>query len=364
MPDTLGGGSVKLMDRDPNSSFLGATIAWEADLFGRIDSLSRAAEIRVEQARILRANLTTLMTAEVIDNYLQYRGAEERMLIAAKNIKEQTEVLALVESLERHGYGSSLDVANTKAALATTKAMLPMLDSAKQAHLHRLALLLGENINQTQARLTDAALPQMQQLIPTGVPSELLTRRLDIALAEREIAAKNQELGAAIAAKYPSFYLTGAPGISADHFDDLFSSGSTTWALAAGFNWNIFDAGRTQAMVDIQESGFKTTVLSYQQTVNNAINEVETVLRLYGNSQEYHKHIAKAEAQAETAVTKATSLYRAGLENHLSVLNAQNVKNNIQDAEVVARLNTASTVVTLYKALGGDWSLEQTQSQR
>lgn len=364
LPDALGGGSVKLMDRDPNSSFLGATIAWEADLFGRIDSLSRAAEIRVEQARILRTNLTTLMTAEVIDNYLQYRGAEERMLIAAKNIKEQTEVLALVESLERHGYGSSLDVANAKAALATTKAMLPMLDSAKQAHLHRLALLLGENINQTQARLTDAALPQMQQLIPTGVPSELLTRRLDIALAEREIAAKNQELGAAIAAKYPSFYLTGAPGLSADHFDDLFSSGSTTWALAAGFNWNIFDAGRTQAMVDIQESGFKTAMMSYQQTVNNAINEVETVLRLYGNSQEYHKHITKAEAQAETAVTKATSLYRAGLENHLSVLNAQNVKNNIQDAEVVARLNTASAVVTLYKALGGDWSLEQTQSQR
>ncbi len=63
-------------------------------------------------------------------------------------------------------------------------------------------------------------------------------------------------------------------------------------------------------------------------------------------------------------MTKATSLYRAGLENHLSVLNAQNVKNNIQDAEVVARLNTASTVVTLYKALGGDWSLKQTQSQR
>ncbi len=361
VPDALGGGSVKLMNRDPNSTIIGATIAWEADLFGRIDGLSQAAQIRVEQAQILRANLTTLMTADVIDNYLQYRGTQERIVIAKQNIAEQQEVLLLVESLERNGYGSSLDVANARAALAATKAMLPMLSSAEQAHLHRLALLLGENINQTQQRFTVAGLPKMTQLIPTGVPSDLMTRRLDIALAEREMAAKNQEVGAAIAAKYPSFFLTGAPGLSADHIDDLFSSDSLNWAMGAGVSWTLFDGGRTQAMVEMQEAGFKTAVLSYQQAVNSAINEVETVLRLYGNSQVYHKHIVNAETQAEIAVNKAKSLYHAGLENHLSVLSAQNVKNEIQDAEVLARLNTASTVVGLYKALGGDWTLQSEQ---
>lgn len=125
-------------------------------------------------------------------------------------------------------------------------------------------------------------------------------------------------------------------------------------------SWNVFDGGRTQAMVEIQEAGFKTAALSYQQTVNNAINEVETVLKHYGNNQQYHRFIAKAEAQSEVAVQKATSLYRAGLENHLSVLTAQNVKNNMQDAEVLARLQTASSVVSLYKALGGDWTLANT----
>ncbi|MFB2680995.1 efflux transporter outer membrane subunit [Shewanella mangrovisoli] len=360
LPAGLGGGNLKLMNRDPNSTTVGATIAWEADLFGRIASLTQAAEIRAEQAQLYRANLTTLMTAEVIDNYLQYRGTQERMAIARQNIAEQAEVLALVESLERNGYGSLLDVANAKAALAASEAMLPMLSSAEQAHLHRLAILLGENLNETSGRLSTAVLPAMTELIPTGVPSELLTRRLDIAIAEREMAAKNQELGAAIAAKYPSFFLTGAPGLSADHIDDLFSSDSLTWALGAGVSWNVFDGGRTQAMVEIQEAGFKTAALSYQQAVNNAINEVETVLKHYGNNQQYHRFIAKAEAQSEVAVQKATSLYRAGLENHLSVLTAQNVKNNMQDAEVLARLQTASSVVSLYKALGGDWTLANT----
>lgn len=356
LPPSFGGGDIKLVDRNADDFILGASVSWELDLFGQIDGMSQAASIRAEQAKIMRSAVTTAITADTINNYLQYRGAEERIEIAKKNIREQEETLELVESLNRHGYGSELDVATTKSLLARTKASLPMLETAKTAHLARLAIILGENISKTQARLTDRPLPNMDGLVPTGLPSDLLTRRPDIAIAQKEIAAKNQEVGAAIANRYPHIFLTGSPSMIAGDFDDVFDSDSMGWTFGAGFSWNVFDGGRGKAQVDMQKAGFKESVLSYQNTVNAAFNEVETALNAYGQSQKYHTNILEANDQAKTAVQKAKSLYRAGLINHLSVLDAERQQNQLQDAEVVARLGTATNVVMLQKALGGDWS--------
>ncbi|MFM5441339.1 efflux transporter outer membrane subunit [Aeromonas enteropelogenes] len=359
LPPALGGGTAKLMDRDPTETFVGVNAAWELDLFGRIDSLSQAAAIRAEQAEIMRQGLNTAMTADVISNYLQYRGAEERIAIATKNLREQEETLAMVESLNRTGYGSELDVANARAGLATAKASIPMLETARSVHLSRLAVLLGEPVSQTRGRFTPAPLPSMKALVPTGLPASLLTRRPDIALAERAIAAKNQEVGAAIADRYPKVFLTGAPGLVSGETANLFESGSTTWALGAGVSWNLFDGGRGEAMVKIQEAGLKEAALAYQNQVNSAFNEVETTLIAYGNSLQYSKHLGEANQQAQTALTKAKALYRAGLVNHLSVLDAERQQNSVQDAEIVARLNSATNVVLLHKALGGDWEVPQ-----
>lgn len=359
LPGALGGGSVQLMERDPTAVFIGATASWELDLFGRIDSLSQAAAIRTEQAGILRKGLITAMTADVINNYLQYRGAEARSRIAADTVRSQQETLAMVESLRRHGYGSDLDLTNARAALATTQASLPLLDTAKQVHLNRMALLLGEPVARTQARFTPRPLPAMEALIPTGLPSSLLTRRPDVASAERAIAAKNQELGAAIAARYPKLFLTGSPGLVAGDAGDLFKSGSTAWALGAGFSWDLFDGGRGEARVKAQEAGLEEAALTYQHTVNAAFNEVETALIAYGNSQQYRDQLHLASRQAELALGKARSLYRAGLVDHLRVLDAERQQNSLKDAEVVARLGTATNVVLLHKALGGDWQAPQ-----
>ncbi|MGS3184838.1 efflux transporter outer membrane subunit [Aeromonas taiwanensis] len=359
LPPALGGGTAQLVDRDPTETFVGINAAWELDLFGRIDSLSQAAAIRAEQAEIMRQGLNTAMTADVISNYLQYRGAEERIAIATKNLREQEETLAMVESLNRTGYGSELDVANARAGLATARASLPMLETARSVHLSRLAVLLGEPVSQTRARFSPAPLPSMKALVPTGLPASLLTRRPDIALAERAIAARNQEVGAAIADRYPKVFLTGAPGLVSGETGNLFESGSTTWALGAGVSWNLFDGGRGEAMVKIQEAGLKEAALAYQNQVNSAFNEVETTLVAYGNSLEYSKHLGEANQQAQTALTKARALYRAGLVNHLSVLDAERQQNSVQDAEIVARLSSATNVVLLHKALGGDWEIPE-----
>ena len=349
---------MSLLDAQHDGGFLGASIAWEMDLFGRIDKQVNSATIRVEQAEIFQSGLTTLITADLIHNYLQYRGAHERKALALLNIEDQKKTLDLVSKVVRSGYGSELDLAQAKAMLAATESVVPQLEIAEQVHKQRMAVLLGESLGNINARLEgDYVLPTLTDVIPTGLPSELLTRRPDIKIAEREMAAINEDLGASIANRYPKFFLTGTPGVSAGSFDDLFSSDSFGWAAAAGIQWNVFDGGRGEAMVELNEARFKVAALSYQHTVDSAFLEVDSTLFAYGRSQENQKRVDEATLAVDNAVEKAKALYKAGLADHLAVLDAQRQQRMMQDRQVAAKLQTAQTTVAVYKALGGDWKI-------
>ncbi|WP_076415679.1 efflux transporter outer membrane subunit [Shewanella sp. UCD-KL12] len=351
----INGQQIELLDKSQEAYALGFNISWQADLFGKLAALDEAAKVRQEQAVILQQGVITLITADLIHNYLQYRGAQERLQIAERNIADQQSTLELVSTLVESGYGSSLDLSRAKAALAALKANSTALKTAERAHLYRIATLLGQHPRELVGRFNQAALPEVTGKIPLGLPSSLLKRRTDIALAEREMAAINHELGASIAGRYPDLYLTASPGTLAGNLDDLFSSGSSSWLAGIGLNWTLFDGGRTEAVIDIQHARFKQAGLRYQQTVNNAFNEVETSLMSYGNSMLFHQQLSEAASHSQIAVNKAKHLYKAGLIDHLQVLDAQRQQHRLDDIEVIAKLNIAANLVQLNKALGGDW---------
>ncbi|WP_299809422.1 efflux transporter outer membrane subunit [uncultured Shewanella sp.] len=350
------GEELGLVDDNNSAFFAGATIAWQADLFGQIDRQSQAAAIRKEQAVIMREGLTTLITSDVIHNYLQMRGAQERKRIALSTVSDQKRTLELVKLMVKSGYGSKLEQAQAKAMLAVTQSVIPQLEIAENAHRQRLAILLGETPKQAQLRFSQQMpLPDFQGVIPTGLPSDLLNRRPDIKMAEREMAALNQEQGAAIAAQYPKVFLTGSPGVLAKDFDDLFSSDSVAWLGSVGISWNVFDGGRGDAMVELQQARFDVSVLRYQHSVIAAFGEVETLLQGYGHSQQYVQRVIEAEAETTIAVNKAKSLYKAGLSDYLPILDAQRQQNMLKDRIIAAKLQTAHMTIGLHKALGGNW---------
>ncbi|NOH78637.1 efflux transporter outer membrane subunit [Vibrio sp. RE86] len=356
LPPQLSNATV--LDNQHDGGFVGASIAWEMDLFGRLDRQANAAAIRVEQAEIYQSGLTTLITADLVHNYLQYRGAEERTALVQANLVDQKKTLQLVEKVVSSGYGSELDLAQAKAMLSATQSLLPQLEIAQQVHKQRIATLLGEPLSQVDIRLAQSqGLPQMEGMIPVGLPSDLLKRRPDIRLAEREMAAINEEVASSIANRYPKFFLTGAPGVSASDFDDLFSSDSFGWAGSVGVSWNVFDGGRGDALVELNQARFDSAALGYQHAVDSAFTEVDSMLFAYGRSQENQRHIDDALASSEKAVSKAKSLYKAGLIDHLSVLDAQRQNRMMEDRQLAARLQTAQVTVGVYKALGGDWVL-------
>ncbi len=244
------------------------------------------------------------------------------------------------------------------------ESIIPQLEIAQQAHKHRIAVLLGEPLSKVEIRLAQTqTVPTMQNVVPIGLPSDLLQRRPDIRIAEREMAAINEELAASVVNQYPKFFLTGAPGVSASSFDDLFSSDSFGWVGSAGISWNVFDGGRGEALEKINQARFESATLAYQHAVDSAFTEVDSTLFAYGRSQENQRRIEEALEATDNAVSKAKSLYRAGLIDHLSVLDAQRQKRMMQDRQLAAKLQTAQVTVALYKSLGGDWALEQPPKQ-
>ncbi|MGF1911751.1 efflux transporter outer membrane subunit [Vibrio kasasachensis] len=351
-------GNMTMMNNQHDGSFIGASVMWELDMFGRIDRQANAAQIRVEQAEIYQSGLTTLLTADLVHNYIQFRGAEARTDLLNANIEDQKKTLDLVEKVVRSGYGSDIDLAQAQTMLAATQSLQPQLEIAQQVHKQRLATLLGESLTQVDIRLASRqGVPNLEGTIPTGLPSDLLKRRPDIRIAEREVAAINEELAVSIANRYPKFYLTGAPGLSASSFDDLFSGDSFGWAGSAGISWNVFDGGRGEALVEINDARLNNALLGYQHAVDSAFIEVDSMLFSYGRSQENELRIEQAIASSQRALSKAKSLYRAGLIDHLTVLDAQRQHRAMQDRQLAARLQTAQVTVGVYKSLGGDWQI-------
>lgn len=356
------GSSVSVADNQQSGLLLGASVGWELDLFGRIEHQTQAAQIRTEQSVIYRKGLYTLITAEVIHNYLQLRGAQERIQVLGESISDQREILSLTLKVMDSGFGSELDVAQARANLAAVESMLPQLKVSEQVHKHRLSILLEKSLRDIDAQLAaPGKIKEIEGVIPTGLPSDLLSRRFDIAFSEREMAAINQEVGAAVANQYPKFFLTGAPGLSAGDFSDLFNSDSLGWVGSAGISWNVFDAGRGDAMVAFNEARFKSAVLEYQNRVDTAFKEVDSMLFTYGRSKENQAKVNVATNETAKAVDKAKSLYKAGLVDSFSVLDAQRQLNMMRDQQVIAKLQTSEVTVKLYKALGGDWSLPESQ---
>lgn len=358
------GSSVSLADNQQSGMMLGASIGWEMDMFGRIEHQTEAAKIRAEQFVIFQKGLYTLITADVVHNYLQLRGAQERKAVLRDAIEDEKKILNLVSKVVENGLGSQLDLAQAKAMLAASESMLPQLEVTEQVHKHRLSILLSKSLHEMDKRLDKPmGLLQVEGIIPTGLPSELLTRRFDIAYAEREMAALNEEVGVAVANQYPKFFLTGSPGLSAGSFSELFNGDSLGWVGSAGIRWNVFDAGRGDAMVAFNEAKFKSAVLSYQNKVDSAFKEVDSLLFAYGRSQENQSKVDDATAATQNAVEKAKSLYEAGLTNSLSVLDAQRQLNTMRDRQVVAKLQTSQVTVNLYKALGGDWIIAEADEE-
>ncbi|MFC4727380.1 AdeC/AdeK/OprM family multidrug efflux complex outer membrane factor [Coralloluteibacterium thermophilus] len=329
--------------------------AFELDLFGRVRSLRDAAladYLATEQAR--RSAQLSLVSS-VASAYLNERAAEERLAIVEQSQATWEETLRLAELRFDAGAGSELDLRQAQTLTATARADLAAARRALAQARNLLVFLVGQPLPDD----LPPPLPLGEQAIladiPAGLPSDLIERRPDILAAEQSLRAANADIGAARAAFFPRITLTGSLGSASTEFDNLFDSGTRTWSFVPQLSLPIFDAGRNVAGLDLAWVRRNAAVAEYERSIQQAFREVADGLAARATLDE---ELAAQDELVEASQRRfelSQLRYENGIDSNLSLLDAQRSLYTAQQALLQTRLLRLTSLVDLYRALGGGW---------
>ncbi|MCH4564528.1 efflux transporter outer membrane subunit [Halomonas sp. EGI 63088] len=347
---------VSRADRDSDSFDTGVAAFWELDFFGRVRRSVEAQRADAEaSAADLRA-LQVVVVAELVDNYFRLRGLQAQLRVARANADNQRESLALVDARLEAGRGTEFDSVRARAQLESTLSRLPALEGEIAATMHRIAVLAGKEPAALVAVLeAPTEPPVLPSRVATGLPSELLRRRPDIAAAERRLEAASARIGVATADLYPRFTLGGLLGTQAASSGDLFARDSETRLIALGIDWSFLDAGRVRARMAAADADAAANLARYEQTVLAALEETETALARYAQALREREHLVDAAEASAEAARQARVRFEVGVIDFLEVIDAERSRLEAEDSLARSHTRSATALVGLYKALAGGW---------
>ncbi len=337
------------------SSRAGFDASWEIDLFGRLRRLDEAATARAEASAADLEQVRIVAVAELARNYYEMRGAEQRIAVTRRTLDSLRQSLRVTEAQVQTGRGLEGDLASAQANLATTESELPVLETTRRQAAYRVAVLAGLRPGELEPMLQPRQLRVLDKRLPIGDLTELLRRRPDVLRAERGLAASTADVGAVTAELYPRFDIGGFLGFVALRGSDLGSSSSRAFSVTPGVSWPALRLGSVKARVRGAEARAQGDRALYEQTVLRAIEDVEGALTGYGQNQLRLQRLVEASARSSRAAELAEVRYREGAAPYLSVLDAQRTLLRAQDAVAEAETASYTSLVALYKALGGGW---------
>ena len=337
---------------------VGFDASWEVDLFGGVRRSVEEAKANTEAYRWEQRDAEVTLTAEVANDYLTLRTVQARIEVGENELARQQDLFGLIGARRKAGFVTNLDVNQQSTAVATAAAQIPQLRSEAKSEIHALGVLLGETPEalETELAATPPALPPPPPTLPTGLPSELLTRRPDIRKAERKLAASNAEIGVQTANFYPKLNLTGLGAFASMTPGNLFTAEHLASIGLAQVSQPIFEGGRLKASVrEAREKNVQATN-AYRSAVLSALRDVEDALARFKADEDRRRSLAQAVTAATNSRQIAQDQYSAGLVTFVNVLQSEYAVLNAEDQLTQADGQSLTDVVALYKALGGGWS--------
>lgn len=339
---------------------VGLNASWEADIWGRVRRSVEAGDATSQAGAANLAAARLSIQATLAQNYLQLRVTDVQKDLYARTVDAFSRALELTRHQYDAGVALRSDVAQAETQLRAAQAQMIDLDATRNQLEHAIAILIGKApaafslapLDKADGAALQAAMPP----VPTGLPSELLERRPDIAAAERLAAAANANIGVARAAYFPALTLSAGGGYNSVAFSQLFDTPSRVWSLGSTLAAVLFDGGARSARNDQATAAFDGAVASYKQTVLNGLQEVEdnlSTLRVLNQESQVQDQAVKA---AQLSERLALSQYQAGTTTYLSVIVAQtaSLNNERTSVQLLGRQLVAS--VALIKATGGGWT--------
>jgi outer membrane protein, multidrug efflux system len=336
-----------------NDFQLPAFLSYEVDAWGRVRNSLTAAQA-TEQATAADLRFIRLaVEANVAMDYFSLREIDAERQVLDVTVQDMQRAVDLTTNRFRGGLSSELEVKQAETLLNQTQAQAQALDVQRSQLEHAIAVLEGQAASEFS--IASSPLNDLPPAIPSGLPSELLARRPDIAEVERLVAAANAEIGVAKTAALPHISLTGLIGFESTNMTSLFGWQNGIASLAASAVAPLFTGGRTKAGVDQAWAVYRQSLAQYQKTVLVAYQEVEDQLAALRILAGEAKSTADAVTDAQQAETITLNRYRSGLVSYLDVIYAQTaLLANQKTATQIGGERMVATVV-LIKALGGGW---------
>jgi multidrug efflux system outer membrane protein len=343
-----------------NSFLAGFGAVWEIDLWGRVRRMNEAARANFMATQEGRRAVMISVVSGVAWAYFELLELDEQLLIAQRTKDSYERTLKLFSDQHAGGLASKLEVSRAELALRTVTATVPEIERQIALKENEINTLLGRNPGPI-ARTSTLLAQEMPVEIPVGLPSTLLERRPDVRAAEQQVRVANAEIGVAIGDFFPRIGLTTFYGGTSTDLDKLLKSEANIWSAAATAAGPLFTGGRLTGRYRQTKAAFEQATLSYQQTALSAFREVSDALISHGRYEDERVEQSQAVGAGREAVELATVRYKEGKASYYEVLEAQQqlfpAENTLSRIEAARRL----AVIQLYKALGGGWSLKDSE---
>jgi outer membrane protein, multidrug efflux system len=260
-----------------NGGELNLSVIWNLDFWGKYRRQTEAARAQLLATEWGQRAVISSLVANVATAYFQLRALDSELEISKRTLASRQQSLQLTQTLESHGGASGLDVSQSEQLVYTASETIPDLERQIQQQENVLSILLGENPQSIPRGRALTEQPVLQN-VPAGLPSELLERRPDVRQAEELMVAANAQIGVAKAAFFPNLSLTGLGGLESNALHQFITQPSETWYGAFSVTQPVFQGGALTSGLRLARANWQETVLSYQQTVQNALEQVSNSL--------------------------------------------------------------------------------------
>jgi NodT family efflux transporter outer membrane factor (OMF) lipoprotein len=353
-PGTTGtGGTV-------TAGSLEGNVNWAPDLWGAVRRNIEASKATAQASAATLANATLSEQTALATAVIELRVTDANIDLLSQTVAAFTEFLRVVTNQGAAGTTPPSDVISARTQLENTQSSLIALGVARAQFAHAIAVLAGKNPEDLDIAHS-TAVPTLPT-VPVAVPSTLLQRRPDIAVAERQMAAANAAIGVAEAAYYPTLSLSAAAGFTQSPFSGLLHAANHVWSLGADASENLFQGGLTRAQVAAARATYEASVANYRGTVLKALQNVEDDLAGLRILAEQNEVLDSAVRDAARGTEIALNEYRAGTVDYTTAATAQATQLSIEETALNVKQQRLLDAVSLIGDLGGGWSADELQN--
>ncbi|MGH8319496.1 MAG: efflux transporter outer membrane subunit [Steroidobacteraceae bacterium] len=338
-----------------------ANASWDLDIWGKIrrEVESDVAKAQASAADVAAARLSAQAT--LAEDYFQLRAAEEELRLLKTSVQDYEVSLKIAQNQVNAGTTTLADVYSARTQLENTVAQENTVELNRAKFEHAIAVLIGKP--PSALTLAQGEFTSTVPVVPTGVPSQLLLRRPDVAAAERDMQSANAEIGVAEAAWFPDLTLTGSIGYESSSLSKLIRASNQVWSFGPSLAETVFNGGARLAQIRENRALYDSAVATYRETVLTAFQQVEDDLATLNYLQTEYAQENAAVVDAERSETLTLNQYRAGTAAYSSVIIAQTARLSAQISALNVQSQRLAASADLVDAIGGGWKSAQLKAR-